>query len=524
MRFVSTLKKQLSWPTFAFAVFSALLLVAAFTPFKIFPLVFVGLVPFLIRLKFLAENNKRAEALWLGFITSVLFIFGGFYWVSHVAVHFGQLPWILGVLVLVLFSTFGAIQFPLFALFGFYFFRTKKLSPWLQVFMFSAAFTGIDFLVPKIFPDTLGHCLYYWFPLAQTAEWWGIYGLTFLAAFTNAAFFVVRKSKLPIACALIALTAFHFWGDRRIKQIEDLTKQPSKSLRLNLIQANIGDLDKFASESGYYPALQKVLSIYEAMSRKAVAESDPDLVIWPETAYPVLYQDHSDSQADQRKRWIRNLTQSLGKPLLFGGYSARDTQDFNSLFLVNTKGELTYEYNKSVLLAFGETLPLGPFNKIIRQIVPTIADFGHGVGPTHFEFNGFKIGPNICYELIMPDFVRAQKKQGADFILNITNDSWFGNTTEPELHLLLALFRAIELRTPVVRATNTGISIHQSATGKVLRQTAVFEETTVPLTVSAAPQITTFYLKYGNWLPWFCLALCALFAVFHLSRRFFLRR
>lgn len=531
---IRNLLKLVPWPFVGAGTLSAALLVLSFPPYLAWGLAFVGMVPFLLAL-FRARSHW--DAFWIGFPCMVFFILFGFGWISFVATNFGGLPWIVGKLVLLLFALFAEAQYLIFALAAFsilQLIRARGKAGWgvsaLWLVALPIAYVGMDFLYPKIFPSAFGHVLYGWFSVAQLAEYTGVYVLSLPIVWVNMALAVLlhkattreRLSSPAMAVALIAavgvgLLAADRWGTRRIAELKELDKGYTKSLKFSLIQANIGDMDKLASEGGFEPAVQKVLSTYREMSKEAIAKYKPDLIVWPETAFPFLFTHLQDDLANRtgqaRDAWMYALMREIDTPLYFGTYSAIDNRDYNSAFLLEPPFRQTAVYRKSILLAFGEYVPLGPLSPLIQTLIPTIANFGRGPGPVALDFKGVKLGPQICYEGIYPEHPRGAVRAGADILLNITNDSWFGDTTEPWLHLALTAFRSIELRRPLVRATNTGISTIIDTTGEMRYRTRLFEKETLNAEVKApgpdqaAP--VTFYIKHGEILA----QVCALFAL-----------
>ena len=149
----------------------------------------------------------------------------------------------------------------------------------------------------------------------------------------------------------------------------------------------------------------------------------------------------------------------------------------NSLFLLDHQGKLvTPHYSKTILLAFGEYLPGEDWFPLIRDWLPPIGEFKRGEGPRHLiEWNGFRMGVQICYESLFPDFSRQWANLGAEFFVNVTNDSWYGNWSEPRQHLTMTLGRAVEFRRPVLRATNTGISTVGLSSGVKLDESPLHE-------------------------------------------------
>ncbi|MBI2605190.1 MAG: apolipoprotein N-acyltransferase [Deltaproteobacteria bacterium] len=512
---------------------SAFLMALSFPPYSAWGLSFFALVPFLVAL---FNARTLGEAILCASVMGISIVFTGFYWVSDVAVNFGGLPWIVGKLVLVVFSLFGEMQFLLFGIAAFHLIRRASVrrygwKPAAAVLVgLPILYTAIDFHYPRIFPNTVGHGLYGWFALAQVAEWTGVAGLTLLMLTVNVAVAALfgltaypvsaRRCFAVLAVAAAAALAVSGWGRGRIRALEAAEKEFARELRLSIAQANIGDVEKLAAERGSTAAVNLVLNAYRTMSLETKERFHPDVVIWPETAYPLLYTHLENENANRagaaRDRWILDLVAELGTPLIFGGYSTDGRRDYNSIFYVRPPEKLVGVYRKSILLAFGEYVPLGPLAPLVIGLVPSIADFGRGSGPTLMEIAAkdgtrdserpLRFSPQICYEGIIPDFTRAGARLGADFILNVTNDSWFGNTSEPWIHFWITAFRAIELRVPLVRATNTGFTAVIGVTGKILDRsslfTPVFFEHALKLpsdAQKARPELQpTFYFIHGE--------------------------
>ncbi len=521
---------------------SAMLMALAFPPFSLWPLGLIALVPYLYLL-----NNVRTlkKAFQVSFLMGMFLIYTGFYWVSDVAVNFGGLPWIVGKIVLFAFSLFGEMQFILFGMIVFlahkYF---KNIKSIFSILLYATIYVGVDYLYPKIFPNSIGHGMYGWFSFAQIAEVTGVPGITFLMVAANVAFtflFVALKNKtvkakhwFEVSFILIIMILVSIWGNHRIHSLQTIESNFKKLLKVSMIQANIGDVEKLASESGLKSATDKVLNKYKDMSLKAVSDFHPDLIVWPETAYPLLYthlqNENANRSGSARDQFILDLVKNMQTPLIFGGYSSDFKKDYNTIFYVTPKGEQKGLYRKNILLAFGEYVPLGPLGPIVQNIIPTIADFGRGLGPMAFEYvnsqnQTFRFSPQICYEGIDTEFTRACSAKEVDFILNVTNDSWFGKSAEPYIHFMITAFRTIELRIPLVRTTNTGFSARIDMTGKITHQSNLFEEANVnvelklPENNQKLPK--TIYFLWGEWFGKMCAIFTAIIAsiAIHFARK-----
>ncbi|RYZ80208.1 MAG: apolipoprotein N-acyltransferase, partial [Proteobacteria bacterium] len=177
----------------------------------------------------------------------------------------------------------------------------------------------------------------------------------------------------------------------------------------------------------------------------------------------------------------------LGKTLLTGAYSkdlpgaANPRLTYNSLFLVDSEARsVSPPYHKTYLLAYGEYFPFSDQFPILLKWFPFISNFGRGQGPSILNYphpeGDIRIGGQVCYEGLYPEFTRGLAEKNADVLANVTNDSWFGRTFEPKQHLYMTLGRAIEVRRPLIRSTNTGVSTVILADGTVLQQSPLHEE------------------------------------------------
>lgn len=176
---------------------------------------------------------------------------------------------------------------------------------------------------------------------------------------------------------------------------------------------------------------------------------------------------------------LRRFVHERQIPLITGAYSVDSSLRLitNSLFVLNENGEIVPpHYSKSILLAFGEYIPGEQFFPDIRNWLPATGHFARGVGPTQLlGLNGYKMGAQICYESLFPVFSRSLAQLGAQFIVNVTNDSWYGNWQEPYQHMYMTLARGVEFRRPVLRVTNTGVSTVSLASGTILEQSLVYQ-------------------------------------------------
>jgi apolipoprotein N-acyltransferase len=243
------------------------------------------------------------------------------------------------------------------------------------------------------------------------------------------------------------------------------------------------------------------------------AERKPDLVVWPEAATTFFFQD-----GEALSRAIREASDRAGAPIFFGssayepggGGPARALRYYNSAFLVRPDGRRDGRYDKIHLVPFGEYVPFRRLLPFLSRVATGIAsgDFTPGDQPVIFRIDGRRFGALICYEGIFPGLSRDLVNRGADLLVNITNDAWFGRSGAPGQHLQMAVFRAVEERAGLARAANTGISALIQPTGEITARTGLF--TMTQITGPVAPKLfRTFYARHGDVFAWACAALAA---------------
>lgn len=505
-----------------FTIATVALLILSFEPFRLSLLSLIALVPWLISLK---RSKTRREALiqslWVGFLFSI----ATFSWVASSVKEFGETNWIVAILALMGFGLIGQPQFlilslPLRFLLGR---LSDHPNTFLRVFglFLTAAFlySGFDWIQPKLFVDTLGHAAIHWDRAKQIVDIGAPPLLTFGMLLTNLAAFdldsrMKNRGEPTIWGALrisIPLCVFSilFWvasilyGSNRLELVKSRLDQPVKTHRIAVIQANIGNIDKLAAERGFGSASRQVMQAYYDLSDEAINHTPkPDFIIWPETAYPSYFrgpENHGDFLRDQE---MESYTRTRKTPVVFGGYDVdRLRRSYNSLFYLEPNGNLQ-TYHKTILLMFGEYIPFADYMPWLKSLFPMIGYFGRGPGPIIIPIQGLKTHPIICYEGLFPSFTGMAAKNGAEMILNVTNDSWFGRFGEPYFHFDLTTFRSIETRIPQIRATNTGFTALIQPDGSVVNLGPLFEPRALHYEVSVIEPIPTLIKAWGDWFGW----------------------
>jgi apolipoprotein N-acyltransferase len=191
---------------------------------------------------------------------------------------------------------------------------------------------------------------------------------------------------------------------------------------------------------------------------------------------------------------------------------------FNTAFFTDATGRILGRYHKQVLLAFGEYLP---FAKILALLpaMPVADGFTPGGGPVAFQLSrGVRAGPLICYEDLMPDLARKMVSEAhANFLVNMTNDAWYGKSVGPWQHLWLAQSRAIETRRSLLRVTNTGVTSLVNAKGELVQTLPMFSAGAMQTDVDILTG-ETYYVRFGDWFAWSLTAIAIALALLHLRR------
>jgi len=318
--------------------------------------------------------------------------------------------------------------------------------------------------------------------------------------------------ELLLSFMLIVLTLAY--GYFRIAQVDaEIAKSPK--LKVGMVQANFDFLAKTENQE------KTVTDKHKEMSQDL---KNVDLIIWPETSIQAWFSNDSDYLIVRDELGVPQME---GKYFIVGGmsYTPLDpdaeviTDDniikYNTAFLTDSNGIILGRYHKIKLLLFGEYLPFTKYIPAIKNISPATGDFTPGDELDLFviEDKGARIAPIICYEDILPSFSRQFVAKGANLIVNITNDAWFGKTIAPYQHLLISIPRAVETRRFLLRSTNTGISAIIDPIGRVVSKTGNFEQMNLEGEVSLMNGGVTLYTKIGDVFPIACSFLWIGFAV-----------
>ena len=479
---------------------AALLFAAAVPPFGIAPLAVVALAPLIWAV--VGARSGRA-ALVRGALASLAVTVLVFYWLPGSVHAFFGLPSLWSWLV---FPIYGVVAQPQLVIWAVVRWRWRNERGVVLMLASAAAYTGIDWLAPKLFHDTLGVAFFSDGCVIQAIDLGGVYLLTFVTMFTTEVIYAaasrVRGPELRRG-ALIAVIAwsaiFAYGGVRRAQIREAVATAPT--LSVGVIQANIGNVEKEMALHGDLQGIVGTLRRYGELSdRLATSAHPPDLLLWPETAYPLAYGAHRSALDDDMDGELATYVHARKIPLLFGGYDRVGDVEFNSALLLTPDGARAV-YHKRVLIPFGEYVPLIGRARFGSGGTARVLDLPRAGGPA------VRVAPIICYESLFTDHAASGVAEGARVLVNLTNDSWFVSSSEKRLHLVMAALRSIETRRAQIRATNTGISVLILPTGALVGEGPEDEAVALSYAVPILALDDTPVMRWGNWPGPACLAL-----------------
>ncbi len=511
-----------------------------FTPF-LMPL---ALILFLVAMGFWQQNRfnlKRRVKSFL--IFSLSFSLFAYYWIPHTLEEFGGIPYPFSLIFLPLFSLIACPQLlvPFFFLAALNKIFKKDIEAKMSPGGLALLFAISEHLTPQQFPAHAGHHLLAYAPYISLAPIIGLVGLSFLVWYLSLLIgecYFKRRIERP--CSLFLLTImvlgqifFPLPSSVRLSDSKD-----EISLKGRMVQANIGNQMKIYSELGTWQAVQEVYDRYAQLSLSPSKEEDSlDLIIWPETAYPETLSTTMLRQSrDHIPQVFKKISDRHNSAFLSGAHTRspkgetlywRDdyflTARNSTIFFARTEIEKEGEkalgffaaYSKMVLIPFGEGLPFGPLNQYLAPYLENVSFFAPGEKPVLFTLeNGAKFFTPICYEILFSDFIRNSIQKlphYPHFLVNLTNDSWYGDSAEPHQHLFLASWRALEFGIPLVRSTNTGITTIVFPDGRRGSSLGVGEtgvlDFSLPLTSVSSPSV---YYHLGPYLSLILLAVIAL--------------
>ncbi|MEA1972356.1 MAG: apolipoprotein N-acyltransferase [Candidatus Cloacimonadota bacterium] len=407
----------------------------------------------------------------------------------------------------------------MFGLFSFYFsilfllinFGWKMLDK-SRYFVFVIFWIGFELLQNYgefRFPwFNLGYSIVQFDTLIQVAEIGGVYLVSLLIILMNISLYILIKhlllirrinnylvkkiNKLYLLFPLLIISLWFTYGNflRENIKIENTAKKAT------IIQGNISQEIKWEHSSK-----DSILHSYFSLSKKASAGTD--LIIWPESAIPGYF-----LRKYSLKNKIVRYFKKLEKPLFSGFPHYKPNKEdvspnkylfYNSASLINDDGKIDTIYKKNILVPFGERIPFLKYFPFLWDIHLGQANWEYGTEIQKYRLDDVQFTPLICFEIAFPQFTAKLADQDINFMINLTNDAWFKKTTGTYQHAMMTKMRAIETRTQIFRAANTGISMIVMPDGKIFNRTNLFETTSISAPIVKKNK-KTFFVKYNKYI------------------------
>jgi len=516
-------------PECGLAALSAFLLVLAFPDFGLWPLAWIALVPLVVTV---ARRPHVPQAFTLGWITGTLFFYGSCWWLTHSMIHYGGIPRPLAFVLLAPLTLVGGL-FP--AVFASCFARLCARWGLRALLLVPFLWTAQEWMrlgVTGQLWNAIGYSQAFHPPLIQAASWGGVYAVGFLITTVNAAlaYALLRRTTrsmiialLPVALVIVVLyasAAFNFIdaGEKSEPAAVVIGIQPnvpanfSRTLAENeaLVNRHLTMSDDALREwerarpsqmlNGMLPS-GGANETTNRQSNEPTTRSLPRVVIWPESPMNFTY-----TRDAQFREIVGQFAHEQQTAVLFNALEPAPAGGaYNSAVMIDRQGRPVAQYDKIRLLPFGEYVPLPRWLPGTSLVTAIVGEFTPGADyPLMPLGGGARAGVFICIESAYPSIARRFVRDGADALINISNDGYLGRTPVLRQHLANTVFRAVENRRPVLRVTNTGISAHISPRGEVSGATDSFAPAVRTWLVSRTSGDQTFYTRHGDLFVMFC--------------------
>lgn len=518
------------WPVrlILLAATTGILLPYCFPRYDLGLLAWVALIPLHIALDGL---SRRRQAFWLGWLAGIICSTGIMSWVVTAMHTYGKVPLVFSYGIMLLLTAYLGLYVGIYSA-GVVWFR--MLMPRYGLFAAPCLWVTLELLRTYVLSglpwSLLGYSQYRQLDVIQIADHLGVYGVSFLIVLTNVAlaelylwlmplFRGFRPARLPwelvtTAAMLVGLS----WAYSTSLITSEAMEGSKAVLQVGVVQPNIDQAVKW-DQAFREETLQRYDRLTESFGYGV------DLVVWPEAATPFIYEREPVYQLQ-----LVAMANRASAPLLFGSPAVRFDPErkpflLNSAYLLSPDGELLGRYDKQHLVPFGEYIPLkSSLLFFLEKMVEGIGDFQAGPGPTILSFQlkesqggtparRVKFGVVICYEVIFPDLVRRIASSGAEFLVTITNDAWFGDSSAPAQHFSMVVFRSVENHLAFARAANTGISGFIDPFGRIIVASPTFTQTALQAEIPVR-QTKTFYSRHGDVFAYGCVLISLLFCLY----------
>jgi apolipoprotein N-acyltransferase len=500
-------------------------------------LAWIALVP----LHWALDGKNKAQAFWIGWLSGTIAFTGMMAWVVTAMTTYGKVPLAISYGILLLLTAYLGLYVGLYSAGAVWF---QSLIPRYGYFVFPCLWVTLElvrtYALSGLPWGLLGYSQYRHIEIIQIADHMGVYGISFLIVLVNVAlaeflswlmpyFRNFRPARLPwelAAMAILLVTLSWQYGLATLSEVP-FSDVPRTSITVGVVQPNIDQAVKW--DTAYR---EETLARFDRLTEKLGRATD--LVVWPEAATPFVFEREPGYQLQ-----LIALANRVRSPILFGSPALRFYPDrrpylMNSAYLLSPDGQVLGRYDKQHLVPFGEYIPFkSSFLFFLDKLVEGIGDFEAGTGPTVLSLTPnpksattgtaastlrpINFGVVICYEVIFPNLVRQFAANGAEFMVTVTNDAWFGPSAAASQHFSMVVFRSVENHLAFARSANTGISGFIDPFGRILETTPIFTEQAAKATMQVWRPYT-FYSRYGDVFAYGCVIICALLFLFGIFR------
>ena len=500
-------------------------------------LAWIALVP----LHWALDGKSKTQAFLIGWLSGTIAFTGMMAWVVNTMNTYGKVPLVISYGIMLLLTIYLGLYVGLYSA-GAVWFRT--MIPRYGLFVAPCLWVSLELIRTYVLSGLpwglLGYSQYRQIEIIQIADHMGVYGVSFLIVLVNVALAELlsrlrpllrgfHPTRLPwelVAVAVLLVTLSWEYGLWTLSGAP-FSDIPRSSISVGVVQPNIDQAVKW--DTAYR---EETLARFDRLTGELGRATD--LVIWPEAATPFVFEREPVYQLQ-----LIALANRAQAPILFGSPALRFYPDrrpylLNSAYLLSPDGQLLGRYDKHHLVPFGEYIPFkSSLLFFLDKLVEGIGDFEAGPGPTILTLTSkpraaaagtagttprpVKFGVAICYEVIFPNLVRQFAANGAEFLVTVTNDAWFGRSSAPSQHFAMVVFRSVENHLAFARAANTGISGFIDPFGRIVEATPIFTEQAVQATMQVWHP-DTFYSRYGDVFAYGCVIICALLWLFSYFR------
>jgi apolipoprotein N-acyltransferase len=494
------------------ALVSAILLILSFPNFELWPLAWFALVPFFWAI---AAKPRHLRCFLLGWLFGGVFFYGSCYWLTYSMIHFGGLPTLLAYLLLIPAALAGGIFPGFFALA-----LAQTVRKWGRVALFAAPvfWAALEWarlgIIGQLW-NAIGYSQAYHPALIQTARWGGVYLVGFMIVTVNASVaFVLSKPRsrglMAAASAVLLAVAVMFAAHRSgspgdaVEEAEAVVIAIQPNVPMNLVKS----VEEMRTLSTRH------FEMSEAALRNLPNDGKARLIVWPES--PMNFGYGGDALLRER---LAVFAKTHNTSLLLNSQEVAPNDGlYNSALLINQEGSLVTQYDKIRLLPFGEYVPLPQWLPGAGLISGIVGEFTPGTNYRLMQVGNARAGVFICIESAYPSIAREFTFEGADVLINISNDGYLGPTAVMRQHLANAVFRAVENDRAVLRVTNTGITAFITPTGEVRDATEGFKTDVRTWNISRSQGAKTFYTARGDLFAATCALLSLLMFGFSFGR------